>query len=50
MTATAAHTNIPAEVLAIPLEDINVADARILATESYGPYFARLRREADPLL
>ncbi len=46
MTAATAHTNIPADVLAIPLEDINVADARILATESYGPYFARLRREA----
>ena len=39
-------TAIPAHVQAIPLDDINVAAPEIFASETYGHYFARLRREA----
>lgn len=37
---------IPAEIQAVPIDEINVADPRVLASETYGHYFARLRREA----
>jgi cytochrome P450 len=35
-----------ADVAAIPLERIDVSDPRLYQTDSYFPYFARLRREA----
>jgi cytochrome P450 len=34
------------EAAKIPLEDINVSDARLFQNETWGPYFDRLRREA----
>lgn len=41
-------TAIPKSIEQVPLEDINVADPQIFASETYGHYFARLRRE-DPV-
>ena len=41
-------TAIPKSIQQVPLEDINVADPQIFASETYGHYFARLRRE-DPV-
>jgi cytochrome P450 len=41
-------TTIPKSIQDVPLEDINVAAPEIFASETYGHYFARLRRE-DPV-
>ena len=40
------ESRIPDRIQAIPIDEINVADPAVLASETYGHYFARLRREA----